>query len=364
MTESTRRPARSVIQLGQPGDLIAAVPHLLGFHPANSLVVVGLRKPDARLLGLALRVDLPPPAPMSALAEQLCRPLREHDSVAVVIIVVGSTAGGRGGSGGGAVGAGEPYADLPAADLLTTCEDIFAGIGIPVVHRLWTSSTSRGARWRCYDEQRCTGILPDPQATPLAAASAVAGAVTYACREDIAATLAAEDARLLTRRAILLERASREAEPGPDPETRGAHRLRVVHEVIERAMGGDPALTDDDVVALTEALSDHLVRDACLVFDDVDQARAAVRVWTALVRGTPPPERAEAACLLAFHAYLAGDGVLAGIALDVASAADPGHVLTGLLCDALVTGLPPDRLRAAVEPATAEARLRLRGAPP
>lgn len=352
MTGSTQRPVHSTVRLDQPGDLIAAVPHLLGFHPSDSLVVVGLRGPGGRLLGLALRADLPPPLPDDALAEQLCRPLTEHNTVAVVLVVVGACGVASGGD-----------AELPGTELLSVCEEAFARVGIPVVHRLWTPSTCGGAQWRCYDGSECAGTLPDPRATALAAASAVAGVVTYASRDDIAATLEPLDAAILARRAALLERASRETEPDPDLVGHGPRLLRSVHDAIERAACGAVILTDDEVVRLADALSNHWVRDACLVFDDARQTEAAGRLWTALVRATPSPECAEPACLLALHAYLAGDGVLAGIALERAAKADPGHRLTSLLRDALLTGLPPARLREAVGTAAAEAREQLAGEP-
>src|SRR5688572_2633259 len=45
------------IVAGSPADLLACVPYLLGFHPADSLVVVGLS--GLRVI-FAARVDLPP----------------------------------------------------------------------------------------------------------------------------------------------------------------------------------------------------------------------------------------------------------------------------------------------------------------
>jgi hypothetical protein len=43
------------VRLTDPSELIAAVPHLLGFHPRDSLVVISL---DRRRLGMTLRADL------------------------------------------------------------------------------------------------------------------------------------------------------------------------------------------------------------------------------------------------------------------------------------------------------------------
>jgi hypothetical protein len=85
-------------------------------------------------------------------------------------------------------------------------------------------------------------------------------------------------------------------------------------------------------------------------------AVAAERLWLALVRATPAPERAEPAALLALTAYLRGDGALAGVALDAAQQACPHHSLSGLLRAALDGGLPPELLRGVARDAAAALR--------
>ena len=46
--------------MGSPGDLLAVVPHLLGFVPRASLVVMGTAPPRDRITD-TLRYDLPDP---------------------------------------------------------------------------------------------------------------------------------------------------------------------------------------------------------------------------------------------------------------------------------------------------------------
>lgn len=362
MTGTTRLHAHSRVRLESPGDLIAAIPHLLGFHPIDSLVVVGLRGGETTTLGLTLRVDLPPPRLYRRAFEQLTVPLAEHDTTGVALVLIGPEDA-------------DLSDGLPHREMVAFCEKVFASAGIAVEHRLWAPSTSDGVWWRCYEGNDCGGPLPDPWTTPLAAATVAAGAVTFNRREDIAATLAPVPDKVLVRRAKLLEHASEQTEPGDHGSDRNAsQRLSCVYNAIQSFAAGNTELTDEDVVRLAEALSDHRVRDACLdlggaaglqsaASDDGSQsildAVAAERLWTTLVRGTPGPERAEAACLLAFSAHVRGDGVLAGIALERAEEADPGHRLTNLLRDALLVGITPDRLRAAGAQAAAYARQRL-----
>lgn len=334
-------PTNTEITIEAPGDLVAAVPHLLGFHPVKSVIVLGLRGAGT-LLGLALRVDLPPPPGRHRdLAEQLVVPLTQQSTKAVTLIVIGCV---------------EDTCGPPHIDVLDTFTEVFAEAGIPVNHRIWAAATAEGAYWRCYDEEGCSGVVPDPATTPLAAATVLAGAVTYQRREDIADTLAPEDDEILVRRAELLQRASEDTEPSDEDLARSARLFAAVREAVQRAGEGELALTDHDVVTMVEALADNRVRDACLRFRNPERDDAAQRLWTALVRATPAPERAEPACLLALGAYLRGDGVLAGIALERAEAAHPGHVLAALLRSALLTGMPPEQLEELVTKASNGAR--------
>ena len=49
-----------VVKFSSPVDIVGAIPSMLGFHPAESLVVMCLRGPRQRT-GLTMRVDLVDP---------------------------------------------------------------------------------------------------------------------------------------------------------------------------------------------------------------------------------------------------------------------------------------------------------------
>lgn len=339
---TTTPPTDTGIRITESADLLAAVPHLLGFHPVDSLVVIGLHGQEPMSIGVTLRVDLPPPRHYDIVTDQLALPLVERGTDSAVLIIVGAqpdaTTGGP-----------------PCRALMIHLEAAFADAGIAVVHRLWAPRVAKGIRWCCYDDADCGGLLPDPTATPLAAASVVAGTVTMPSREAVVATLAPESPPVLARRAHLLDAVSRDAEPGDDSIEIGLDRLTTVRAAIDSAIDEPPILTDEDVLVLMDALADHRVRDACLVQDDDEHRLGAERLWTALVRATPNPERAEPASLLAFYTYLRGDGVLTGIALEQAEKADPGHRLTVLLRESLQAGLPPQQLLKACSSAATRA---------
>lgn len=331
-------PSRAPVRLADPAELIAALPHLLGFHPRDSLVVVALA---GRRLGLTLRADLPSPEHEPALAAQLAEPVARQCPSSAVLVVVG--------------GAG-PGGPPPRRELVETVTETLTAAGVPVQHAVWTSDTAEGSPWACYGDDGCAGLLPDPDGTPLAAATVAAGAVTYPGREELAALLDPVDDWALERRATLLDDTDRDH---PLSRALARHRLRQLGELHGAAERGALVLDDRTVADVGSALCDHLVRDECLGWSLGDGAVAAEQLWMQLTRATPAPERAEPAALLAATAYLRGDGALAGIAVDVALAACPPHALAGLLRAALEGGLPPDALRTVVQDAVADVRLLL-----
>ncbi|HKR49553.1 MAG TPA: DUF4192 domain-containing protein [Pseudonocardiaceae bacterium] len=331
-------PAAGRIRLSDPAELIAAVPHLLGFHPRDSVVLLALH---GKRLGLTLRADLVDDVQAPLLAEQLLAPIARQRPTAVALVVIG----------------GDPIPDqagqqppLPHRALVDVLDDMLASVGLPLVHAAWTAQIVGGAPWRCYDDPLCAGTVSDPAASPLAAATVAAGAVTFRSREELVALLEGEDPAALQRRAALLDAADADHPMSPGLIARRFARLAELHRV---AASGDVVLSDSIVAEVASALCDHRVRDACLAWCSGPGAVAAERLWLALVRATPAPERAEPAALLALVAYLRGDGALAGVALDAAQHACPQHSLSGLLRAALDGGLPPEVLRTVAADAVA-----------
>ncbi len=318
-------PAAGRIRLSDPAELIAAVPHLLGFHPYDSVVLLALH---GKRLGLTLRADLVNNAQVPLLAEQLLLPIARQRPTGVAVVVIGGEA--------------TPDGDPPHRGLVDVLDDMLTSAGLPLVHAAWTAQIVGGAPWRCYDDPLCFGTVSDPAASPLAAATVAAGAVTFSSREELVALLEGEDPAALQRREVLLEAADADH---PMSSRLIAQRFARLEQLHRAAAAGDILLSDNTVAEIASALCDHRVRDACLPWCSGPGAVAAERLWLALVRATPAPERAEPAALLALVAYLRGDGALAGVALDAALEACPQHSLSGLLRAALDGGLPPEVLR-------------------
>jgi hypothetical protein len=329
-------PATTRVRLSDPAELIAAVPHLLGFHPRDSLVVITLQ---GRRLGLTLRSDLAAEGSEQQLAEQLLVPIaRQRPSGAIVLIVGGRRA---------------DVTDLPHRRTVDAVDGALAAADIPVMHAAWTDSTRPGAPWRCYDEAGCAGTVADPDRCSIAAASVAAGIVTFDTREQLAELLAPDAPAVLARRARLLD--ADDAQHPLDAATVWKRRALLTRLHSDSAAGA-LRLDDRTIVDAASALCDHRIRDACLGWSAGDGAAAAEQLWLALVRATPPPQRSEPATLLGLAAYLRGDGALAGMALQAALEACPDHCLAGLLRSALDGGLQPGMLQAIAADAAADAR--------
>jgi hypothetical protein len=321
-----------------PGELIAALPYLMGFRPRDSLVVIAFGGPSGRRIGLTQRVDLPAPEHVSEIGRALAGNVLRSEPAGAAVLVVGGRAGGA-----VAHGAAPPHEAL--VDGVTAA---LADRGVPALMRAWAAGTDAGAAWACYDECRCRGSLPDPDATPLAATAVAAGLVVYPERAELEKLVAPGPPDRLRRRAELLTRAVDAAldDPdGPAPAGPDAAGSAVVDTALADTTAGRLHLDDDRVVALALALSDRAVRDAALSRCARSGARAPEQLWAALTRETPDPEAAEPAALLAACALLRGDGALAGIALDRAQQAWPGHRLAGLLRAVWAAGMRPAQVR-------------------
>lgn len=360
-------PLHSTVKLTDPGDVLAAVPHLLGFHPVNSLVILTVHRNSASVrLGMAVRVDLPGPEESSRVVEHLVKgPVLRQGADAVILVVVGGHADigaiPTGVEGGGAVPtprrseAGPDPVDPPHGDLVGSLRDVLGDAALPVVHAIWTTEIRQGLPWHCYDEHR-SGTTADPQTSPLAAAMAAAGSVTFADREELAGLVASEPAESIARRAARLDALYEETEQDRVSAERASRDLEVVLGAIRRTAEGT-ALTEDDLVRVFLALADNRVRDVVLGAALTEWACAAEQLWLVLVRKAPAPEMADAAALLAFFAYLRGDGALAGVALERIEASRPEHRLGTLLRQALDAGVPPSELAVIAKDAAEDARL-------
>ncbi|GLZ45241.1 hypothetical protein Acsp06_14260 [Actinomycetospora sp. NBRC 106375] len=336
------------LRVHDPGELIAAVPHLLGFTPEASIVLVAVHgRGRRRGLGVVARADLPAPGDVDALAAGCATPVAASGPQEVMAIVVAEPA---------------PDGEPPRPDVVAAVGAAFGERGIPVRSRLWVPRIAAGVRWRCYPPCDCAGSVASPDDSPLAAEMAWRGRITHASRGEMEGSLApAVPPRLpeLVRAEHEAARLDREL-GGPAAARRD---LAAVVAARDEVAAGRP-LGDEELARLAVALGDPGVRDTVMGWAlDPDEAvaDAAERLWTQLVRALPEPDVAEPAILLACALLVRGGSALVTVALDRALAADPGHRLTRLIDSLLASGMGPDALRTLVRESSDEAAAQLRG---
>jgi hypothetical protein len=324
--------------------VLAVIPHLLGFRPAKSIVILAVAPPRDRVK-LGFRYDLPDPADAAAAAGIAAHALGvlAHQRIRTAIVA----------------GYGPGRLVTPVADALRDAAGR-AGVTLREVLR-----AEHGHFWSylCTDPDCCPvdGVPYDELSHPAAAALSAAGLIPQPDRESLARTLApvtggaAESMRQATARALdrvsSLIVAQRSGGRGGDilqPVISAG--LSAVQEVIARYQDGGRLDSDDEAAWLSVALADLRVRDDAWARMEPGHRAAHQRLWTDLARRACPEYRPAPAALLAFTAWQDGNGTLANLAVERALDADPGYSMALLIADAVESGLPPSAARLPMTP--------------
>jgi len=333
---------RCRVRVGSADGILAVVPHLLGFHPADSLVMLGVGGPHARIR-LTFRYDLPDP-PENELAIDIAEHAvavlrRQHLPMAI------------------AVGYGQGRTVTPVVDAVI---EALRKAGI-AVHDVLRVEGGRYWSYLCGDPQCCPpdGVPFDTAAHPASEALAAAGMTVRPDRAALADTLAPV-AELAQPMREAVERARRKvghlidfeaAAAGGDPfQPVADDGRRSVKRAIARYRQGGEVTDHDEIAWLGVALGDLRVRDDAWARMDPRFNDAHQRLWTDLIRHLPADVVAAPAALLAFTAWQAGDGALASVAIERALEADPEYSMALLIADALHAGLPPSVARLPMTP--------------
>ncbi|MEH0936853.1 DUF4192 domain-containing protein [Micromonospora psammae] len=312
-----------------PADLIAAVPYLLGFHPADSVVVVAMR---GRRIVFVARADLPDPGTDPRLpARHLGEVLGRQDAESATVL-----------------GYGPAERVTPAVDAVRA---VLADAGLTVLDALRVTA---GRYWSylCAAPDCCPpeGTPYDQAASQVSAAAVFAGQVALPDRAALTAQVAPVegDAREALRRAAA--RAERRLlallAEAPPADLLGGRTVRAagvdaVRTALRTHRRGE-RLTDDEVAWLSLLLTHLPVRDHA--WERTDGREEDISLWGDVLRRAEEELIAAPASLLAFAAWRAGQGALAAVALERALATHPDYSLAQLLDDLLRRGVPPSEL--------------------
>ncbi|WP_439939424.1 DUF4192 domain-containing protein [Nocardia sp. N13] len=289
-----------------PGDIAAFVPVALGFVPDHSVVMVSIGSPGS----MNARVDLPhDPDDVDDVVEALLRPALRNGVREVVVVVYDD--------------------DTTVADEAAWAiheEFTAAGIGVREVLRVHDDhwyAVLPGAPLAAYQGVRFT--LAEHAFT---AQAVFDGRVTHASREALRATIATD------------VDAVRRAEP--DLAVASLLPAGALGALTRRHVAKRTTFSGAELASAAVTVASAGRREEAWAWLSRDDARRAVELWSDAVRRLPSSHVAGPAAVLAFAAWLVGDGALAWCAVDRCREAEPDHSLAGLVAQLLESATSPD----------------------
>jgi hypothetical protein len=333
MALSSRTGDRRWLRARTPHDLVAAVPYLIGFHPYDSLVLLGFAGAEVVFTS---RADLPlsgRPEDRRDTARHLAD-IAERQPIHDVVVV----------------GYGPSFhVDPMILETTIALEEI--GIGLRAAYRvcgdrLWV--------YFCDDPECCPpdGVPFDVTSSEVAAAATLAGLVALPDREAFEQLVEADEAATGEAIALATERAeARLRQAFESDDVAGARRLltrrgeRLLDAAVTRYAAG--RRLDDDEAAWLSIL--FLLTDfASLVWERMvrQPVEPYLPIWRDLVRRVQPDLCAPVATLLAYAAWRTGDGALAGLAVRRALRESPEYEPARVIQALLHSGVGPEELTA------------------
>ena len=291
-----------------PEDLLAMVPIVIGFAPAESVVMLTFGAEHT----FHARVDLPPPDDVDEMVQALLEPALRNGVRRVVFVIY--------------AGAG------PTRWAWRRLREGCRTARIDVLEAL----RAEGGRWYPLiggDRRiREIGVPYDISAHPFAAQAVLDGRVTHSSRDELASLLDTDPVRA----AAIGELVDRASTP-PDTRAEGQWVIDLVRRHV--AAGTSPA--DADLVRLLRALTETPLRDAAWSSFTRAEAQRHLDLWVDVLRRTPASYVPPVATLLGFAAWQCGHGALAWCAVDRCAEIDPEYTLMTYLATALNHALPP-----------------------
>ncbi|MGH8773752.1 MAG: DUF4192 domain-containing protein [Jiangellaceae bacterium] len=332
-------PARPpvIIKFTCPTEIVGAMPTFVGFHPAESLVLMCLRGPRKRN-GMTMRADLPDALHHRVMAADLAS-RAAADKAGTAILVCYTCA---------------PDVDgrLPRQDLIDEQVEQLRRRTIGVTEALLV----RDGRWYSYSCHkdccpRIGTLIPErPSGTlaQLAAESALNGRVILGSREELEASVRGPVAfRLVAMEQVFdLVDATLAAEMAAEGLDRVATRtVALAREAFGRFVDGNRDLDDAGAARIVLGLHDKLPRDELTTWPIDGHGGELIAFFADLAQRTPDYAAAPICTVLAAAAYQEGHGALTGIALERALRADPFYEMARLYTTGLADQVPPERIR-------------------
>ncbi|WP_020636246.1 DUF4192 domain-containing protein [Amycolatopsis alba] len=326
--------------------MFAAIPHLLGFVPHKSFVLIFIGndplRPNRSEMIARVSLDDVGQDP-AALARHLTRSAMDHPIAAVIGLAVCPSSP-------------EPGSALPyRTELLTLTHEIRQhGLRIDEVGHV--PDFTEGATWQSYLAEDRTGRLPDPFATPVAATVVAEGLVTARSRDDLAAVFTPAGPALRARVAPLIFSALEQTRADRTQPDVARERLARAEGAITAATTGTLPAEDHEIADLIATFSVEPFRSAMFNDRSTKALHGVKALTTYLWRVAPEPCASNLAAIAGLHAYMLGGSTIARIAADAGTARLP---LLSLLREVLDRQLSPRELKVVAILAGSEARAEL-----
>jgi len=338
-------PMEQPITVHGPRALVAVLPHLLGFRPSASVVLVMLSHRN-RVIALS-RTDWPPDRDH---LQQVLRTLTSsaRDTVSGCVVLAYPPPEGE-----------LNPVTVPSRETIALQRALDSS-GVTLLDLLVVSQggdTSREqTRWRsllCTDDRCCplAGTLLDPRDVDAAQAALIATGSAVAVSRDVIAQAfrSREDPQAEVFRAQLADAPPCPIDPG-----------EVVGALVADIAGPSGAIVDPAVLptwapGLAHGLRSVPIRDEiiarlvrAIAGWDAERSRGLVERLRSLVQVAPESLVAPIGVLCALIAWLNGDGVRANLAVARALEVEGDHTLALLVSQGLERGVPPWLVRDAV----------------
>lgn len=350
-----RTRAESVIRAAGPQEVLAFVPHALGFQPEESLVLVSLRPPRGRL-GLTIRCDLGPIASpdgaeiLTAMAAHLRGDMARQ--VLCILYTHGTVAEAR-----------------ARAETRRAVAAVEEASGMPDLREVWLVTPTGYGAFDCTNSECCPPrgrSLEELASSRVAAEFAVRGSAPRSQRSDL--TPPRSSSRSGRRAFAEAYRRARGAMTAGAP---GGGEAALRAEAAGMLLS--PVPRPSDLGRLAALLADPLRRDEALVWvatsgpqdptpaslhgatgadlptlfgagapaPDRERMESAVAILSAAVALARGGARADLCAALAWLRWWQGDGAAASLAAADALSIDPEHRLAALVGEILRRGTAP-----------------------
>lgn len=346
---SRRRPARptsrptsrpddgsaSVFTAHDVADVLATVPTLFGFRPAESFVAIATYGPRCRF-GFSLRLDLPDLDLAGEAADVAAHHLRRQGADGAILLALSEDH--------------ERAEAVVRAGLERLEPDI-----TPIVIA-WADSRRY---WQPLPDFPRDGVRYDASPHHEAVVRAVAaGHEVLADREQLVARFATCTGDVLERMVTAtegqLDRVLRLFGENPTDDSLVGAATSELDPILDRALNEQERLADLEVALISLWCASVMVRDEVMSRINRDTARDWLRVLTDVSGRVVAPFVPSVLCLAGFAAYMVGDGAQAVIALERSLQDDPEHRLSLLLMQLIQSGVSPEQYEAMGEMTIAE----------